>query len=87
MTEDQMNDKEQAYLGLIDRHLADLEERIQEIKARITVMKDQGCRTHHQTELLANMLKVLKSMQTIRLGTLNKLGAEDKQAQGNPRTD
>jgi len=66
-----MNNKQQlqAYLGLIDRHIADLEERIQAIKERIAMMKAQGYGTQHQDELLATMLEVLGNVKAIRLET------------------
>jgi len=79
-----MSDKEQlqAYLGLVERHLADLEERIQEIKKRIAVMKVQGFSTQHQTELLATMLEVQENTKIIRLEMLERLSVEDKRSQG-----
>lgn len=61
-----VENEQQDYLALIDRHIADLQERITTLKARMTVMEDEQLSIAPQAELLSTMMEVLESIHTIR---------------------
>jgi cell division septum initiation protein DivIVA len=56
-------EEQEAYLGLIDRPIEDLQERINSLKDRISVMQAEGHEKQPQAQLLANMLGVMQSWQ------------------------
>jgi len=77
----------QAYLDLIDRHIAGLEEKSRALKENIGVMRAKGDYTQPQDKLLFSMLEVLKSMKASRLKVLESLGSDVDTLQSSKNKD
>lgn len=71
------------YLELIDRHIDDLQKRINVLKGRISVMDGEGYNTQPQAQLLTNMQTIMQTIQMDRLKTLEALKIGDNRV--NPR--
>jgi hypothetical protein len=67
----------QTYLGLIERHITDLEERVKMIEERMAVMKAEGSEIKPYAELLSAVLEVLETVETVRLGIMESLDSDD----------
>lgn len=77
------NKQEQdAYLGLIDRHIEEVGKRINAVRQQISLMEAKGYEIQSQTELLTTLLEVMQSIQTIRLDTLEKLINGERRTHG-----
>jgi cell division septum initiation protein DivIVA len=77
-------EEQEAYLGLIDRHIEELQERINSLKDRITAMQAEGHDKQPQAQLLANMLGVMQSLKMIRAEASKPLSTGDERM--HPRT-
>jgi hypothetical protein len=59
--------EDQAYLVFVDRHIEELEERINALRERMAKMALQSYETQNQQALLSSMLQVRDDMEKFRL--------------------
>jgi hypothetical protein len=64
----------QADLILVDRHIEELNLRIEELKERMSTMASQHYETRNQSLLLSTMQDVMKDLKLLRLDLLGALG-------------
>jgi cell division septum initiation protein DivIVA len=76
--------EQEAYLGLIDRHIEELQKRINSLKDRISVMQAEGHDKQPQAQLLANMLGVMQSLSVIRAEASKSRSPSDERIHPGP---
>jgi hypothetical protein len=79
--------EDEAYLVLIDRHIEELEERLNALKELIASMVMEGQATRNQSELLINMLTAMKVTQALRAEVFEALNAGDNNSETRPHTN
>jgi thermostable 8-oxoguanine DNA glycosylase len=72
---------EEIDLVVLDRHIQELNQRIDDLKERMTTMASQKYETKNQSILLSTMQEVMKDLKLLRLEMLNVLGGEDANSQ------
>ncbi len=68
---------QEAYMGMIDQHIKDLQLRINAVSQLITEMQNKGEKVESQVELLTTMVTILGGLNIIRLETLETLKVND----------
>jgi glutaredoxin 2 len=79
--------EDEAYLALIDQHIEELNDRLKTLKNLITTMAINGQSTRNQSELLVNMLRILKVMQVMRVDAESALNANLEETRSGPGTN
>jgi hypothetical protein len=79
--------EDEAYLALIDQHIEELNDRLKTLKNLITIMVINGQSTRNQSELLVNMLRILKVMQVMRADAVSALNANLEETRSGPGTN
>ena len=74
-----MTDKtnENAELATVDRYIADLNLRIDDLKKRMTTMASENYEVKNQSILLSTMQEVMKDLRQLRSEMLAVLGGND----------
>lgn len=68
------HNEKKADLDLVDRHIEDLQRRIEELKERMLTMAARQYETANQSILLSTMQDVMKDLKLLRLELLGALG-------------
>jgi hypothetical protein len=76
--------EDEAYLALIDQHIEELNDRLKTLRNLITTMAINGQSTRNQSELLVNMLRILKVMQVMRADAVSALNANSEETRSGP---
>jgi hypothetical protein len=79
--------EDEAYLALIDQHIEELNDRLKTLKNLITIMVINGQSTRNQSELLVNMLRILKVMQVMRADAVSALNGNLEETRSGPGTN
>lgn len=67
------NADDRAYLLLIDRHIEELKQRLDDLRELIVEMVAQGEDTSNQSELFCTLLRAIESMKDIQARELEAL--------------
>jgi DNA-binding ferritin-like protein len=68
--------EDQAYLVFVDRHIEELEERINALRERMVTMGLQSYETQNQQALLSSMLQVREDMEKFRAELVEAFNAK-----------
>ena len=77
--------QEEAYLGLVERNLKELKERAKALENVIASMTVSGRETKNQSDLLFNMLKTIKIVETFHADAAHNLNADPLERRTRPR--
>jgi hypothetical protein len=75
------NSREEADLALVDRHIEELGQRIDDLKERMATMAAQSYETRNQSLLLSTMQEVMRDLRLMRLDMLGATTAGDAGSQ------
>jgi regulator of replication initiation timing len=79
--------KRQDYLSLFDKRTNELKVRISDIKELIATMVEEEKGTRGETEMLVEMLKLLKTMKAFEIEAIVRLSAYNKLTRVFPPSD
>lgn len=68
--------EDEANLVQINCHIDEMDDRIKSLKGLISTMAVSGQPTKNQSELLVNMLRLLKTMHVLRTDAVSTLNAD-----------
>jgi len=77
-------EQQKAYLQMIDHHIAELKDRRQALKDRVTEMESQNLNTKAQSELLETMEEVIHTVEDTRMEAVRAFSTGESRAYARP---